>query len=139
MRTLIAAAAIGLAPYGVLTSVAPHANPACSMVLDPVSGTTKQICEQYNGPQVANSSVPPCKQGGQICVDCTSALQNAGVTDPAALMQSGFDCASPGASPLMSKTPHCHVMSIATNQVPCSGDIVPDPNHKGAAMVTNSG
>ncbi|OBH47295.1 hypothetical protein A5682_19110 [Mycobacterium mantenii] len=138
MRIVIAAA-IALVPYAVLTSVAPHANSTCSMVLDPVSGTMKQICEQYNGPQVANSSVPPCKQGGQICVDCTSALQNAGVTDPTALMQSGYDCASPGASPLMSRTAHCHVMSIATNQVPCSGDIVADPGHPGKAMVTNGG
>ncbi len=138
MRILLAAAAIALAPCWVLTSVPAHASPTCSYMFDPATGTTKQVCEQYTGPQ-ANSSVPPCKQGGQICVDCTSALQNAGVTDPTALMQSAFDCASPGASPLMSSTAHCHVMSIATNQVPCSGDIVPDPNHKGAAMVKNSG
>jgi hypothetical protein len=125
-------------PFAATLSSAP-AQAGCETMFLPGSPSYQQ-CLQGN--TVANSSVPPCKQGGQICVDCTSALQNAGVTDPKALMQSGFDCASPGASPLMTSTPHCAVVGpngpISTNQIPCSGTIMADPDHKGEAKVINS-
>jgi hypothetical protein len=132
MRILIAAAAIALAAYAVLTSVPAHADPTCSYVFDPTTGNTTRKCENYTGPQAQNTpTVPVCAPGGlggRSCTDCTQKLASEHVDDGDALTQSWWDCGMNGGRPAVTNKPHCYIDGVPTGQPPdkCYGNYVPD-------------
>lgn len=122
MRILITAAAIALAPYAVLASVVPaHADPTCSMVLDPVSGQSTKKYESYTGPRAASAPLGICMESGQeeACAACKAPLADINLA--------GWACGQNGTQGFYGDTvPPCFVVDASrrTDRPGCDGTML---------------